>query len=226
MTAEAFPLQWPTGWARTPAGQRDDSRYRFKSGGVRWRGVGQPYSSPKAVTFEAAREKLCAEMDRLGAKNLVISTNVPLRNDGFPRAGEAGKRYADPGVAIYFTYKGKQMAIACDRYDAPSANLRSLGLGIEAMRQLERHGGGMMMERAFAGFAALPPPGYKRPWRDVLGFVTNGGAPLASRVITRDAIMAQYRLLATVKHPDKGGTETAMAELNVARDDALREIGA
>lgn len=31
MTAHAYPLQWPEGWPRTPAGGREDSRYRFKS---------------------------------------------------------------------------------------------------------------------------------------------------------------------------------------------------
>lgn len=220
MTAEAFPLQWPERWPRTPAAAREDSRYRFKSGGSGTYYDGN-YRSPTPVTFDEAHKKLCAEMDRLGAANLVISTNLPLRNDGYPRADAARARIADPGVAIYFTLKGKQMAMACDRYDAPSANLRSLGLGVEAMRQLERHGGGAMMERAFAGFAALPPPGYKRPWREVMGFMDG-----RNHHMTREAIMAQYRLLAAVKHPDKGGTETAMSELNVARDDALREIAA
>lgn len=213
MTASAFPLEWPEGWPRTRADFREDSRYRFRSG------YASGYRSPAPVTFDVARKKLCDEMDRLGAKALVISTNLPLRNDGYPYA--SARWGDDPGVAIYFTLKGRQMAMACDRYDAPSANLRSLGLGVEAMRQLERHGGGAMMERAFAGFAALPPPGYKRPWREVMGFMDG-----RNHHMTREAIMAQYRLLAAVKHPDKGGTETAMSELNVARDDALREIAA
>jgi hypothetical protein len=50
------------------------------------------------------------------------------------------------------------MTMACDRFDNAAANMRSLGLAIEAMRQLERHGGGAMMEKAFSGFVALPPP--------------------------------------------------------------------
>ena len=48
--------------------------------------------------------------------------------------------------------------MACDRFDNAAANMRSLGLAIEAMRQLERHGVGTMMERAFTGFVALPAP--------------------------------------------------------------------
>lgn len=212
MTAESFPLAWPEGWKRTPAGDREDSRYRFKSN--------YRDGSGGAVTFETARKKLCEELDKLCATNLVISTNVPLRNDGFPRADSARMRYEDPGVAIYFTLKKKQMAMACDRYDAPSANLRSLGLGVEAMRQLDRHGGGQMVERAFSGFAALPPPGYKRPWREVLGL-----SHIPTSNISAATISNRYRELAGLKHPDRGGTELAMSEINVARDDALREIG-
>ena len=153
MTAEAFPLQWP---AAAPACGLEPARTAV----THLEAVGRAVAMMAAIVRQRrsllmkARKKLCAEMDRLGAKSLVISTNLPLRNDGYPRADAARMRIADPGVAIYFTLKGLQMAMACDRYDAPSANLRSLGLGIEAMRQLERHGGGAMMERAFAAFAA------------------------------------------------------------------------
>ena len=47
--------------------------------------------------------------------------------------------------------------MACDCFGSAAANMRLPGLAIEAMRRLER-GGGAMMERAFSGFAALPPP--------------------------------------------------------------------
>jgi hypothetical protein len=37
-------------------------------------------------------------------------------------------------------------------------NMRSLALAIEGMRQVERHGGGFMLERAFTCFLAIAPP--------------------------------------------------------------------
>ena len=51
--------------------------------------------------------------------------------------------------------------MAMDRFTSVAGNLRSLTLAIEAMRQLNRHGGGTMMERAFAGFVAIAPPDWK-----------------------------------------------------------------
>ena len=89
--------------------------------------------------------------------------------------------------------------------------MRSLGLAIEAMRQLERHGGGTMMERAFSGFAALPPP---RSCWDILG------VPVGS---SRAVIEKAFRERAPAAHPDRGGSNADMAELNAARDRALRE---
>ena len=79
-----------------------------------------------------------------------------------------------------------------------------------------------MLQAAFAGFTALPAPivaGMKRPWREVMNF-----PPQA--VVVRDMVNARYRMLASAAHPDKGGDDTTMAELNTARDEALQEVGA
>jgi hypothetical protein len=153
---QAFPLQWPDGWPRRPAEQRNRG-YQFRK--KRSDGWGTDM-----VTFAPARDKLFEEIQRLGARNPVVSSNHPTDRYGVPT--ESKRRVADEGVGVYFTLKGKQVAMACDRFDNAAANMRSLGLGIEAMRQLERHGGGTMVELAFTGFAALPPP--KSCW-DVLG---------------------------------------------------------
>lgn len=206
----AHPLSWPDGWPRTPESKRARG-YQFKQASDRG------YGGRTSVTFGRARDLLVEELHRLGARNVVVSTNHPAGRDGFPT--ESKRRVADEGVAIYFTFGGRQMAMACDRYDGAAANMRSLGLAIEAMRQLERHGGGMMVERAFAGFSALPPPGARRPWREVFDFVTSGP-------ITAANVEAAYRRLARERHPDAGGSHDAMSELNAARDEALRELGA
>jgi curved DNA-binding protein CbpA len=70
-----------------------------------------------------------------------------------------------------------------------------------------------MVEQAFAGFTALPAP--KNP-NEVLG-VRSGAS--------RAEIEAAYREKAKRAHPDAGGSEAAMAELNSARDQ-LRERAA
>jgi hypothetical protein len=79
------------------------------------------------------------------------------------------------------------------------------------MRQLQRHGDGAIMDRAFTVFAALPAP--KSCW-DILG---------ATKGVSRDEI--NHALRARAAHPDNGGSNNAMAELNKARDEALRVTG-
>jgi hypothetical protein len=138
MTVESYPLHWPAGWPRSTWPQRGKSRFS-----------GQTVSQIK---------ELQRELRLLGARNVVISSNVPVRQDGLPYADAAKRRYDDPGVAIYFTLKQKPLAMARDRYWTPWENMRSLVLAIESIRSIERHGGQTMMERAFSGFTALPAP--------------------------------------------------------------------
>lgn len=198
MSAEAYPLQWPDGWPRTGQYRREsDSRFGGKVYGL---------------NMGRTRDQLIDELQRLGAASVVISTNVALRNDGLPYATQ--KQIADPGVAVYFMLKKRPMVMAVDRYTSVAGNMRSLTLAIEAMRQLERHGGGTMMERAFTGFAALAPPDWKKPWREVFGVKPDW----------RGDITALYREKAKNRHPDSGGSDNLMAELNVAYAEAKREL--
>lgn len=197
----AYPLAWPEGWPRTPAHQRVDGRYQFKKvGGDGWR---KPY------TFAQARDALFQELGRMHATAVVLSTNYVISNaTGLPRGDRRAPE--DVGVAVYFNRKGKPLVMACDRYTRAEENMNSLRLALDAMRQLERHGGGLMAEKAFTGFAALPAP---PKWWEILGVT-----PTASAA----DIQAAYRAKARAAHPDNGGSDAAMASLNAARDDALR----
>lgn len=219
--AESYPLQWPEGWPRTPVQRRADGQ-QFSTRNYDY--AGQGYRGWSAITFDRARRLLVDELDRMKAKSLVISTNIPVRSDGLPYSNDAKRRVEDPGVAIYFMLKGKQMVMAQDLYNNVPANLRSLGMAIEAMRALERHGGGTMTERAFRGFSALPPPeGEKprRPWWEVMRY----SADPAERVILSPAeIKARYNTLAKQRHPDAGGSTEEMSELNAALEDAQRDL--
>lgn len=192
---EAYPLSWPEGWARTPDHKRSD-RSQF------------------STTFVRARDDLLKELRLLGAKNVVVSSWLPLRRDGLPYADQSRRRLDDPGVAVYFTFKDRQMVMARDAYWNVHDNLRSIGLGVAHLRGLERHGGGQMMERAFAGFAALSAPGARDP------FAILGLRPGAQR----DDIQAKFRDLARKEHPDAGGTTERFQDLQWARDEALRRI--
>ena len=106
----AYPLQWPEGWKRTPGTQQ-------KPG-------------PFPVTFETARVSLYGELRKLGASSVVISSWLELRMDGQPRADGARRLLEDPGVALYFALRGRQMVMARDAYNTVMDNLRSIGLAV------------------------------------------------------------------------------------------------
>ena len=80
-------------------------------------------------------------------------------------------------------------------------------LAYASLRQIERTGASELLERAFAGFAALPEGERVRRWYEVLG-VDQHAPP--------DVIRAAYRELTLLHHPDRGGDPQRMAELNRA----------
>lgn len=140
-------------------------------------------------------------------EGLVISSNVTL--------GE--QKPKDPGVAVWFTWDGLSVCIAVDRYPKVEDNLQAIHHVIEARRTELRHGGLHIVRATFTGFMALPSPPGKRAWRDVLN--------VTSECKTRDQVEFVYRELAKKHHPDMaGGSTDAMAELNRAREEALREV--
>lgn len=182
---DAYPLHWPHGWPRTKSPQRA----RFDG------------------TFAKIRSELFAEIERLGGQYIVLSTNIPLKRDGMPYAGQ--KEPTDTGVAVYFERRGRQMVFACDKWQTVQDNMRAVQKTIDAIRGIERWGASEMMERAFQAFEALPPP---RSCWDILG--VRPGTP-------REEVEAAYRAKAKHAHPDTGGSDVAMADLNRARDEAL-----
>lgn len=173
---QAYPLQWPDGWPRTEAHKREDGRSRFQKGD--WR-------SRSYTTINTTRQQLADELQRLGARNVVLSTNVELRLDGQPYSNRRAPE--DPGIAVYFELDGESMVMAQDAFLRVPDNIRSLTLAISGMRQMQRHGGGTMLKRAFQGFTALPPPTADfampaervRPWYEVLGVADDCPLPVA-----------------------------------------------
>jgi hypothetical protein len=196
MSVEAFPLQWPAGRKRTDHWQRERAKFD--------------------VSFARARDNIVREVGLLTGGRwgpepyTVISTNIALRRDGLPLASQ--RQPDDPGVAVYFTYKKRQMSFACDRWQKIEHNMQAIAKTIEALRGIARWGTGDMLEAAFTGFTALPAPGATREWWEVLGL---------HRHATRDEITQAARRLASEHHPDRGGDPQRMAEINVARDKAL-----
>lgn len=139
-------------------------------------------------------------------EGLVISSNVTLGTH----------RPQDPGVAVWFTWDGLQVCIPVDRYEKVESNLQAIHHVIEARRTELRHGTLALVRASLHGFQALPAPSEgSREWWDVLGVTADA---------SRETIEAAYRNLARQRHPDNGGSDRQMAELNAARDEALKEV--
>src|SRR3954462_6607154 len=113
-----YPLTWPIGVKRTPDYGRGAGPNQMPSGKI--------------------RQQLAYELDMLGVGYAVISPDVAVRRDGLPYANQT--QPDDPGVVLYFTRHGDEIAMACDRWRTVDANLRAIGLNIEAIRGMERWG--------------------------------------------------------------------------------------
>ncbi len=191
-TKTAYPLYWPLARPRTESYSRRTSN-RFQT------------------SFAAARDACIEEIRMMGGSETIISTNIKLRRDGIPQSADFGKALADPGVAVYFTRKQKEMCFACDAWNHVQDNMHAINLTIAALRGIARWGTGDMMEAAFAGFRALPAPGQSSAlqWWKVLGVPINASAA---------QVLEAYRILAAKHHPDKGGDAEMFHRIREARD--------
>lgn len=165
----------------------------------------------------SARDALLYEIRLLGGKLPVLSTNLLLRQDGLPRSGQ--RQPDDSGVAVYFTYKSKQMCFACDKWQKIEHNIQAVRKTIEALRGIERWGTGDMVEQAFSGFATLGHDSIKRSWREVLGFTPDESPSLVD-------VKNSYRKLSMIHHPDRGGSDEAFQEISNALAEANAAIAA
>lgn len=167
-------------------------------------------SLPAAIKNVQDSLRLFASDSGKPMSDVVISSNVTL--------GVSAPR--DPGVAVYFSWDGLSVCIPVDCYPKLEHNLQAIHHIIEARRTELRHGTLNLVRASLQGFAALPAPGAARGWRVVLG-LTQESDPAPSR----ERIAAAHKALARIRHPDAGGSDEQMAELNAAKDAALKELG-
>lgn len=187
----AYPLAWPP----TKPRATDVTHALFKT------------------TLSRAIGNLKYELSLLGAEDLIISTNLPLRRDGEPTYARA--QPVDPAVAVYFTYKRKAMCFASDRWNTVHDNLHAIVKTINALRGIARWGSGDMVMAAFTGFTALPMP--EQPWQIL---------KLPSSRPTKDEIDSAFKILTQRFHPDRmGGDDYEMKRINTARDELYAEFG-
>lgn len=211
-TASRYPLSWPIGWKRTPYNARKHAA--FHSHRTVDNGSGYSYKRKEALSVGDGLDRVNGELRRLGARNVVISSNLRIREDGLPYANQANQ-LDDPGVAVYFRLSNADRVLACDRWRSAAENLAAIAGHIAAMRAQDRYGVGTL-DQAFAGYAALPPKG--GTWRTTLGFAVD-------EVVNVDRVERAFRERARTAHPDvAGGSHDAMASLTQAKSEALEEL--
>lgn len=178
----AFPLSWPEGWPRTERHKIRESNFKRSH-----------QFAARLHSMDEVRREVANEVERLGARDAILSTNVKLRLDGLPYSNQAQPN--DRGAAVYFTIKGKPVSLACDRWNRVEDNIWAIVKHIESLRGQDRWGVGNI-EQAFRGYMALPERAGGSAWHETLGVAIN-----ASEEQVRDA----YRLLVKKHHPDTGG---------------------
>lgn len=191
---EAYPLTWPQGYNRNA--RQISSRF-------------------KTHTLKRVWDSIRDEIKRLGATNLIISSNIQLKNNGTPYSTQRLKKEDDSGVAIYFQWKGKPRSLCCDQYQEVWENGYSIAQTISRMRDIARWGTSDFLEKAFDGFIAIPEDAGKDAF-SILGLPKDA---------TVEDVKAAFRKKAKEFHPDTiQGDNSLMVELNEAYHRALSSI--
>lgn len=205
-----------SGWdgTRTPADQRR-SRWTFKA------------------SWSSTLELLERELAYLDAGDVVLEVDIreqDLRLDGSPRAN--AREPQDPAVRLSFESKHGPLIYQCDSVDFWQHNVRSIALGLEALRAVDRYGitrraeqytgwrqigGGPaivtdapMTRAAAAETLARYSIGYANPSGDALAAETRAILDNPSRLTTA------ARLAQRSAHPDTGGTAEAFQKVQAA----------
>lgn len=190
----ASPLTWPEGWKR--------EEYEISSRFGKWN---KRVSIAAAVNFTLDQLRIM----KVSESDVIISTDLRLRNDGLPYSVQRDPD--DKGVAVWWYKDDIQQVIALDKYDRIADNIYAIGKTLEAMRGIERWGGGEILNRTFTGFVALPD--LSTDWRSILGNAHN---------IDEARLLFKKKRIAA--HPDKGGSEADYILIVEAFERAKKEL--
>lgn len=173
-------LVWP--YPQTPTWERR-SRYTFKAG------------------WENTVNLLVSEIDRLNGRDVVIGAGLSpddIRLDGLPRSN--ARQPIHPGVEVSFDTKMGRLVYATDVCEFWQHNVRSIALGLEALRAVDRYGITRKGEQ-YAGFAQLTAGGPD----------PNRGRQLVEAAGSVKAALHRH-------HPDHGGDPRDFADVQAYRE--------
>lgn len=199
----SYPLSYPMNQPRTDASKRKRANFT-----TRGRMGSFGYSPARKHSVNESARELEAEIRRMGGKEMIISSNLRVKTNGLPYSSQ--KQPDDPGVAVYFKWKDRDLVFACDKWTTVEDNLWAIVKHIEALRGQERWGVGSL-DQAFMGYMQLPDPN-ARAWWEVLNI---------PQTASNDEIRAAYIKLAKKYHPDAGGDAVMFDQIQKAYDLAM-----
>lgn len=212
---ESFPLHWPANKPRTPKSKQE--RARFSNRETKPNTYGGTYTVNKEVSVAEALKRLLLELDRykrVPRGSIIVSTNIPVRNDGLPYSN--AKTPDDTGVAVYFKLDKEDYCLPCDKWDRVADNIAAVASHVSAMRGIDRWGVGQLHD-VFTGFKALPAASENVPeWWNILN---------CRRDAPAEEIKLAFREQAKKYHPDSpSGNAELFVQVTKAYNFAMQQF--
>jgi hypothetical protein len=213
----------------------------------------EPESHPFSAGFSDTMRLLCREATMLAKRDEHVPTlriQLAVRPSDIYRDGTGlkndGRQPSHHGVVVSIdTEQHGVLTYDCAKYEDRwvyrseqrggsgnirgwQANLRSIALGLEALRAVERYGIATAGQQ-YAGFAAIgtgmPMPAVRLSVDEAAKAIWEGAglSGFCDSVNVIDNLDGLYAMAAKKHHPDAGGTHEAMSLLTRARD-RLREV--
>jgi hypothetical protein len=185
---------------------------------VDWPGELRSFSERKGSPFQADWAKTMThleyELGRLEASDVVLETahsRDDVRMDGSVKTNATPLH---PGVILSFDSMHGPLRYFTDAYNAWRANVRAIGLGLEALRAVDRYGISGRGEQ-YTGFARLMAAKLAMtPDRARAVIAETAGLDRGALVkADPDTIAAMFRMASKRAHPDTGADRAKWDEL-------------
>jgi hypothetical protein len=138
----------------------------------------------------------------MGGRDLLIGIVADADQWRLSGTLRANARTNHPGAEVSFEADGRRLIFFTDAYPSVAANLRAIGLGLDALRAVDRYGITSTGEQ-YAGFAAI---------------TAGGPDPLRGKMLVERAGGVTAALKA--HHPDHGGKASDFADVQAFREAA------
>lgn len=178
--------------------------------------------------WSATLDLLDRELRHLRARDVIIECGLlpsDIRIDGWPRSN--AREPMHPGVAVHFEIPGiGHVRYATDTCRFWQHNVRSIALGLEALRAVDRYGitQGREQYRGFAQLPAAVPMLEVMSPEDAARFIVKIAVDASGAeqfdvddVLSGAWLKEAFRLAAKRLHPDQGGNSEDFQKLQAAK---------